>query len=63
MMNMPGKIYSVFRELVAPAPASFSNRRRSRRILIRSIIAGIIFAVVFGMVLYHMNDSGRFYKK
>ncbi|MDB6021967.1 MAG: hypothetical protein JWQ04_1824 [Pedosphaera sp.] len=57
-MNLTERLRSIIRDLFAPGPAAF-DERRSRRILILSTLAGIIIAIGIGFVLYYLNTSGR----
>ena len=57
-MNLPQKIFSALRGLFFPGPAAY-DERRSARVLIISILIGIVIAVGFGFALYHYNVTPR----
>jgi hypothetical protein len=57
-MNKPNKPRSFFAELFSPGAGAY-NERRSWRILIVSILAGIVIAVAFGFALYYLNKNHR----
>jgi len=57
-MKLSEKINTIIRDLFSPGAAAF-DEKRSRRTLILATIGGIIFAVAFGLALYHLNKTGR----
>jgi hypothetical protein len=59
-MSLPGKIRTAIREIFSPPGPAIYGERRQLRIVVISILAGIVLAVVFGFVLYHLNVSHRF---
>ena len=58
-MKISNKIRAAVRDLFLPGASAFDERRQSR-VVILSILGGIIIAVGFGLVLYHLNMNNRF---
>jgi hypothetical protein len=58
-MNLPHKIKYAIRDLFLPGPEAKYDQRRSARITILAILAGIVLAVGFGFALYYLNQIGR----
>ena len=42
-----------------PAPATY-DEWRSRRIWMRSVLAGVVIAAIFGVALYYLSQTHRF---
>ena len=55
-MSLPQKIWFAFRSLFYPGAAAY-NERRASRILVLSVLIGIVIAVGFGFALYYLNQN------
>jgi hypothetical protein len=50
------------RDLFIPGPEARFGERRSARVTILAIMAGIVLAAGFGFLLYYLNSNGQLYR-